>query len=287
MKITVLQSGFVNGDFLTPIAYAGEMNARVIEITHPLFDNSFYQILILKENRPYVLGIQDGKFILPPSLTDIATTLKCQFMALRKNDSVDLSSENCSCYPVSSNDCSNMIFKSDKFNLVVAEGLNINGLTPIPPYEQLVDMYNNINKAKLSVEKSKLENEMLANVINDKIDQMQHSNYLNTLKKEQVLRESVDKNLNEKLDSVINSLNLINEKITEKSIYIINYYGDDETLINSQTKRHNEAISILKYVPTKEGSVFVNWKDKETGTEFVANDIYSDNKDLNLYPIWE
>ena len=158
MKITVLQSGFVHGDFLDPVAYAGEMNSRVIEITHPLFENSIYQLLVIKEHRPYILGIQNGRFMLPPSLIDVQGTLECQFLALRKNDSIDMSLGNCGCYPTSSNDCSNMVFKSDKFNLIVAEGLSINGLTPIPPYEQLVDMYNNISKAKLMVEKQKLIN---------------------------------------------------------------------------------------------------------------------------------
>ena len=71
------------------------------------------------------------------------------------------------------NDCRHMIFKSDKFTLKVAEGLNLNGLTPIPPYEQLVEIYNNISKAKLAVEQAKAENMALLEQINSKIDELQ------------------------------------------------------------------------------------------------------------------
>lgn len=172
MNITILQNGFVTGDFLNPVAYAGEMNSREINIVHPMYDNSFYQLIILKEHRPYVLGIQDGKCILPPSLTDIACTLECQFIALRK--SANDSSFECNCQPINSNDCSNMVFKSNKFNMAVAEGLNINGLTPIPPYEQLVDVYNNISKAKIAVEQAKLDNEKILESINEKITELQN-----------------------------------------------------------------------------------------------------------------
>ena len=212
MKITIGQSGFVSGDLLDPVAYAGEMNSRVIEITHPLFENSFYQLLILKENRPYILGIQDGKVMLPPSLTDIAGTLQCQFMALRKNDTLDL----CECTPSSTNDCGNMIFKSDKFNLIIAEGLNINGLTPIPPYEQLVDMYNNMAKAKIALEQSKLDNENIANSIDEKIQHLQNSEYLNNINIEKTERENSDNEINDRLNTILTILTDKIEKLSDK-----------------------------------------------------------------------
>lgn len=175
MNITIKQNGFVTGDFLEPVAYAGEMNSRVLNIVHPTFENSFYQLLVIKDNRPYVLGIDDGKVILPPSLTDIATKLECQFIATRKNENIDISANTCDCYPDKTNDCRQMIFKSDKFTLIVAEGLNLNGLTPIPPYEQLVEIYNNVSKAKLAVEQAKAENMKLLDTINERIDILQSS----------------------------------------------------------------------------------------------------------------
>ena len=173
MNITIKQNGFVTGDFLEPVAYAGEVNSRLLNIIHPTFENAFYQLLIIKDNRPYILGIDNGKVIIPPSLTDIATKLECQFLATRKNENIDTSTNTCDCYPDSMNDCRHMIFKSDKFTLKVAEGLNLNGLTPIPPYEQLVEIYNNISKAKLAVEQAKAENMALLEQINSKIDELQ------------------------------------------------------------------------------------------------------------------
>ena len=208
MKITILQSGYVTGDFLDPVAYAGEMNSRYIDIVHPLFDNCIYQLLVVKESRPYILGIRDGKVMLPPSLTDIACELQCQFMALRNNSDIDISSGNCSCTPTSSNDCSNLIFKSNKFTMTVAEGLNINGLTPIPPYEQLVDIYNNINNAKLMVEKTKLENEQLLETINNKIDELQRLGNQSTLiniSKEADARKAADLELENKIKELTNN----------------------------------------------------------------------------------
>ena len=174
-EIIIKANGFVTGDaLLNPIAYAGEMNSRVLSIVHPTFDNSYYQLLVIKDNYPYVVGIQDGSVLIPPSLINVATTLKCQFMAIRKNNNIDLSNNECDCLNTYTNDCSHMIFKSDKFTLTVAEGLNLNGLNPIPPYEQLVDIYNNISKAKLAVEKAKLENENLLITINEKLDELKN-----------------------------------------------------------------------------------------------------------------
>lgn len=175
MDIVIKQNGFVTGDFLEPVAYAGEVNSRILTITHPTFENAFYQLLVVKENRPYTLGINNGQIILPPSLIDIATTLNCQFLAVRKNENIDTINNSCDCYPMSMNDCSHMIFKSDKFTLKVAEGLNLNGLTPIPPYEQLVEIYNNINKAKLIVEQAKTDNLRLLDTIEEKIKELQEA----------------------------------------------------------------------------------------------------------------
>ena len=175
MNITIKQNGFVTGDFLEPVAYAGEVNSRLLNIIHPTFENAFYQLLIIKDNRPYILGIDNGKVIIPPSLTDIATKLECQFLATKKNENIDTSANACDCYPDSMNDCRHMIFKSDKFTLKVAEGLNLNGLTPIPPYEQLVEIYNNISKAKLAVEQAKADNLRLLDTIEEKIKELQEA----------------------------------------------------------------------------------------------------------------
>lgn len=173
-EIIIKQSGFVTGDaLLNPIAYAGEMNSRILKITHPTFENCYYQLIIKKHNYPYVVGIENGETMLPPSLINVAASLECQFLAIRKNDNIDINSNLCDCQPMSSNDCAHMIFKSDTFILNVAQGLSLNGLTPIPPYEQLVDIYNNISKAKLSIEKTKLENMQLLETINQKLDELE------------------------------------------------------------------------------------------------------------------
>lgn len=173
MNIVIKQNGFVTGDFLEPVAYAGEANSRIIDIVHPTFDNAIHQLIIIKDNHPYILGIDNGKTILPPSLTNIATKLKCQFVATR-NVINDNDESNCNCGNSSINDCKQMIFKSDEFTLTVAEGLNLNNLTPIPPYEQLVEIYNNINKAKLMVEQAKVENMNLLDTINERISILQN-----------------------------------------------------------------------------------------------------------------
>jgi|GEM_PF-4598643 len=205
MNITIKQSGFVTGDFLNPVGYSGEMNARQLNITHPLFENAFYQLIIIKENRPYILGIQDGKVILPPSLTDICACLECQFIAIRKNDELDLALNNCDCYPSSTNDCQHMIFKSDKFTLKVAQGLNLNGLTPIPPYETLVDMYNNIGKAKLIAEKSTFDNMKVADSIDEKIKELQNEDYMVDLQKESKQRKDADVEINKQIQTLLNN----------------------------------------------------------------------------------
>ena len=282
MDITILQNGFVTGDFLEPVAYAGEMNSRIINITHPLFDNSFYQLIIIKENRPYRIGINNGTFILPPSLTDVACTLQCQFVAARKNDSTQLT--NCDCAPISSNDCSNLVFKSDSFNMIVKEGLKLNGLTPIPPYEQLVDMYNNLEKAKMLVEKSKLENQHIAEKINDKIEDLQSSQYLNSLDNERQVRNNQYVNIQQQLTNINTVLNNITELIESKSIYTIKYYVNDK-LVKTDYKRHNEIISISDLQFVVEDKEFEYWVDNET--IYYVNDDYTENKDLILHASWK
>jgi len=203
MNINISKQGFVSGsDLLNPVAFAGEMNSRVISITHPLFENSFYQLIIIKEKRPYVLGIDDGRVILPPSLTDIAGILECQFSALRRNESIDLQESNCDCYPQSSNDCSHLVFKSDKFCLKVAEGLSLNGLSPIPPFETIVDMYNNIQRAKNSVEIAKSNNEQVADSIAEKINDLQQLGYVVNLQSEIQNREMMDEVLQRQIDAL-------------------------------------------------------------------------------------
>lgn len=202
-NLVIKQSGFVTGDaLLNPIAYAGEINSRILNIVHPTFDNCYYQLLVIKDNYPYTLGIDGGEVLIPPSLTNVATTLKCQFLAVRKNNNTDISSNSCDCYPSSSNDCSQMIFKSDSFSLTIAEGLSLNGLSPIPPYEQLVDVYNNISKAKLAVEKAKAENMQLLETINQKIDELQKLTTNSDLEKEIKTRIIADNELQEQINKL-------------------------------------------------------------------------------------
>lgn len=202
-EIIIKQNGFVTGDaLLNPIAYAGEMNSRILNITHPTFDNCHYQLIILKNGYPYTVGIVDGEVMLPPSLMNTAITLECQFVAVRNNDNIDISANLCDCQFGSSDDCSKMVWKSDSFKLNVAQGLSLNGLTPIPPYEQLVDVYNNISKAKLAVEKAKLENNQLLETINQKIDELQQQGYLLDLEKETKARIAKDNQLQEEIDSL-------------------------------------------------------------------------------------
>ena len=173
-EIIIKQNGFVTGDaLLNPVAYAGEMNSRILKFTHPTFDNCCYQMIVIKNDYPYTIGISNGEAILPPSLITTPTVLKCQFIAVRKNENIDINANLCDCKFSSSDDCTKLVWKSDMFKLSIAQGLSLNGLNPVPPYEQLVDIYNNISKAKLSVEKVKVENSQLLETINQKIDELQ------------------------------------------------------------------------------------------------------------------
>lgn len=149
MKITVLDSGFVTGDFLKPVAYAGEMNSRKLDIVHPHFKDCYYQILIKRYDGLYTLGIDDGVATLPPSLTRSATTLECQFVAMSTPDSVQNS------------ETDTFVFESNSFKLTVAQGMDKGGLSPVPTYEELQHMYANIRNAKSEVEKAKADNERI------------------------------------------------------------------------------------------------------------------------------
>lgn len=147
MKITILDSGFVTGDFLKPVAYAGEVNSRKLDVVHPHFKDCYYQILVHKGDGLYRLGIQDGVATIPPSLTATAQKLTCQFTALSTPESVQ------------NEETDPFVWYSDEFHLTVAPGMNKAGLTAIPTYEELQDMYKNIAEAKAEVEKAKADNE--------------------------------------------------------------------------------------------------------------------------------
>ena len=173
-EIIIKQNGFVTGNaLLEPIGYAGEMNSRILSITHPTFENCHYILIIIKNDYPYRIGITNGEVLLPPSLLNTATTLNCQFVVVRNNETIDINSNLCDCQFSSSDNCSKMIWKSDMFKLHVKQGLNLSSLNPVPPYEQLVDIYNNISKAQLSVEKAKMENNQILETVKQKIDELQ------------------------------------------------------------------------------------------------------------------
>lgn len=68
MNVTVIDSGFVSGDFLLkPLGYSGEMNSRKVYITHPHFKDCYYQLLIERYDGLFRVGIQDGECLIPPS----------------------------------------------------------------------------------------------------------------------------------------------------------------------------------------------------------------------------
>ena len=89
MDIRILDSGFVTGDFLKPVAYAGEINSRKLNIIHPMFKDCVYQVLVKRYDGLYRLGVDDGMAEIPPSLTKTATTLECQFVAVAMPDTVN------------------------------------------------------------------------------------------------------------------------------------------------------------------------------------------------------
>ena len=149
MQITVTDKGFVATEALTPVGYAGEINSRQLEVSHPHFKDCVYQILVKRYDGLYKLGVVDGIATIPPSLLKTATTLDCQFVAI-----------NTPCSVVNA-EADSFAFMSSPFTLTVAPGLDIGGLSPIPTYEELQQMYCNINLAKAEVENAKKSNEQI------------------------------------------------------------------------------------------------------------------------------
>lgn len=158
MKITVVDSGFVTYDSLNPVGYAGEMNSRKLEISHPHFKDCYYQILVKRFDGLYTLGVTDGIAEIPPSLLRSPADLECQFVAMSTPDSVNNS------------ETDTFVFKSNAFTLEVAQGLNIGNMSPIPTYEELQKMYNNIDNAKAEVDKAKEDNEAILQAIQKALD---------------------------------------------------------------------------------------------------------------------
>lgn len=159
MDITVLDSGFVTGDFLKPLGYAGEMNSRKINIIHPNFKDCYYQLIVKRFDEVYKIGIDEGETMVPPSLLRSATDLNCQFVALSKPDSI------------TNSETDTFLFESKPFTLKVAEGLNLNGVSPIPTYEELQNMYKNMNDAKLEVENAKASNQRILDAIQSALNE--------------------------------------------------------------------------------------------------------------------
>lgn len=156
MDITVLDSGFVTGDFMKPIGYSGEMNSRQLHVIHPHFTDCYYQLLVKKGDGLYKLGIdEDGNANIPPSLLRTATKLECQFIAM---------STPCS---VTNAETDTFVFKSSPFHVTVAQGLDTAGISPVPTYEELQDMYCNINAARAEVEKAKKDNNAILEAIKE------------------------------------------------------------------------------------------------------------------------
>lgn len=158
MDIRILDSGFVTGDFLKPVAYAGEINSRKLNIIHPMFKDCVYQVLVKRYDGLYRLGVDDGMAEIPPSLTKTATTLECQFVAVAMPDTVN------------NVEVDDFVFMSSPFSLTVAEGLNTGGISPVPPYEEIKRMYNEIETARLEVEKAKKDNERILQAIVQALD---------------------------------------------------------------------------------------------------------------------
>lgn len=160
MQITVTDKGFVATEPLTPIGYAGEVNSRQLEVSHPHFKDCCYQILVKRYDGLYKLGVVDGIATIPPSLLKTATTLDCQFVAIATPCSV-VNAE-----------ADNFAFMSSPFQLTVAPGLEVGGLSPIPTYEELQEMYCNINMAKAEVENAKKSNEQIYQSIQAALQQV-------------------------------------------------------------------------------------------------------------------
>ena len=156
MNVTVIDSGFVSGDFLLkPLGYSGEMNSRKVYITHPHFKDCYYQLLIERYDGLFRVGIQDGECLIPPSLMRTATDLKCHFVAISTPDSV------------TNAESDTFLFQSAPFTLKIAEGLTQSHACAIPTYEELQRMYNNIADAQAAVDRAKADNEAILRSIEE------------------------------------------------------------------------------------------------------------------------
>ena len=182
MKITVTDTGFVATEALAPIGYAGEVNSRSLEVRHPHFKDCYYQILVKRYDGLYKLGVTDGIATVPPSLLKTATTLNCQFVAIATPCSV------------ANAEADNFAFMSAPFTLEVAPGLDIGGLSPIPTYEELQQMYCNINMAKAEVELAKKSNEQVYQAIQAALQQVYNTPVVDL---EAQFREEYKKQLDE------------------------------------------------------------------------------------------
>lgn len=72
--------------------------------------------------------------------------------------------------------------------------------------------------------------------------------------------------------------------------YNISYYDDtDGKITNKQTKKYNKDITLLDYVPEKEGNVFLGWTTTKGSStvEYGPGDKYEVNQELTLYPVWK
>lgn len=159
MNVTIIDSGFVSGDFsLKPLGYAGEMNSRKLYITHPHFSDCYYQLLIQRYDGLYKVGIQDGECLIPPSLMRTATDLKCTFVAISEPDSI------------TNAETDTFLFESAPFTIKIADGIVASPIQAVPTYEELQRMYNQINDAKAEVEKAKADNEAILRSIEAAIE---------------------------------------------------------------------------------------------------------------------
>lgn len=149
MTITILNTGFVTGDLDKPAGFAGEVNAREIEIIHPLFSGCIYEIICKKGDYRYIIPVTDGKFVIPPSLTKFEDKLKLQFIAKRQGStSEDENAET----------LESLIFKSAVFTLRIDPSLDSCNIEPLPTYEYVNDLYE---KALLTEQR-----------VSEKIDQL-------------------------------------------------------------------------------------------------------------------
>lgn len=195
MDITVLDSGFVTLDSIKPVGYAGEMNSRQLNITHPLFKDCYYQLLIMRGENLYTLGVENGTADIPASLLRTAGTLNCQFVAMSSPNSI------------TNSETDTFVFKSNSFKLSVAKGLNTGNNTAIPPYEQLQDIYKNINEAKAEVDKAKQDNEKILQAIRISLDKAKQAPVVDL---EEEFRKQYEKQLeeisNNYFDEFVNSI---------------------------------------------------------------------------------